>query len=494
MKLSRFTHWSLLACAGVLLGACHDVDPLGATGANPCANPLLCPNSTMGSASGGSATSGVDPTSGGDPTAGSASGGTGGAPPTCDACGADQVCVQGDCVDVPKSCPCPVETYCDLMSGTCMIGCTKDEECDAGRICDPVKRECFPGCREDVDCAKGQICEGLMCEVGCRKDADCAANEICDGTTCRLGCHADAECPAGQICDDTVCREGCTSDADCKAPGEICDDAGQVCRAGCRDNGDCALEKVCDTTPGVFACVAGCDTIAKCGAGKLCKGGQCTPGCLDHSWCAAGQICKNEVCTAGCLQDSECAAGQICDADVCVAGCWDHSGCAIEEYCFNKQCVPGCGPPGGYYDEGLPERCPVGEACTPYNCDVNKNNCKFQCNNTCNGWECSSSPQETYDCYGISSKYCMLACDNDADCPAGKLCLKHADPPSSSSHLDVGYCRKPCTSNSSCSNMWWTTNTIQQCTCQMQGPQAGKCTYLWNNTNWECSYKTGEAL
>lgn len=485
--LRRAAARTLLAFAALLAVGCSDSSPLDGATMNSCAvNPQLCPPPTGGGSNPGSGGTGDGPTTGAPTTDGT------GGPSACDGCSAEQVCVADACVDVPTMCPCPLETYCDLASGTCVIGCTRDEECDEGRICDPVERACMVGCREDTDCGAGEICEGLMCVVGCREDSDCGAMEICDGTTCRIGCNTTADCPGGQICDDTVCRDGCTGDADCTDPGEICDDADKVCRAGCRDHADCPLEKICDTTPGAFVCEAGCDTIDKCGAGKLCKNSQCVPGCLDHAWCPAGQICKNEVCTPGCLDDSACGPGEICDPDVCVPGCKDNSGCALEQVCHDKQCVEGCGPPGGAAIEQDSSRCPAGKACVPYNCENNQSCDFFECNVYCSGWECASSQEETYQCYGIQTKFCMLECNTDADCPGGKICALHADPPSSAFWDPVRFCRDPCPSNLACSNMWWETNTIQQCTCQMQGTFTGKCTYNWNNKDYECAYKSGQ--
>src|SRR5262245_44363331 len=34
-------------------------------------------------------------------------------PAACAECSAQQICVDGECQDVPRQCPCPVETYCD---------------------------------------------------------------------------------------------------------------------------------------------------------------------------------------------------------------------------------------------------------------------------------------------------------------------------------------------------------------------------------------------
>ncbi|MBA3547833.1 MAG: hypothetical protein H0T76_15225 [Nannocystis sp.] len=451
---------SLLIVAGVFVVACGgsgggDTDS-NCTSLAQCTTPgtnVTSITSATGENPTGSATDATD---------------TGGDPPSCAACGDDQVCIAGACTAVPDQCPCPLETYCELVTSKCVIGCTKDAECDAGRICDPIKRECFPGCREDSECGAGEICEGLTCIAGCRNDGDCGAMQICDGIVCRQGCQTDGECPQGQVCDATVCRVGCTSEADCPGAGEICDIAKKVCRAGCQVNADCPLEQVCD--PQALSCVAGCDSNAKCGAGNICKGGQCTAGCAD---------------------DSGCSKGQICEADKCVSGCNSQDGCDLGQYCFEKQCVPGCGPPGGDGVEGMAERCPLGQACYPSGCAALQKDCKtFTCQPECWGLPCSSSPEKTYECivYSLLPGWCMLQCEVDADCPAGKICQQHAIEPGDPFHADVGYCRKPCNSDAACKYIWSDMN-LEDCKCEFGGPLNGKCSF----NGEQCSHQNGQA-
>jgi hypothetical protein len=422
-----------------------------------------------------------------DPTGAATGTGTGG-PPTCEACGAEQVCVTGQCVDVPDQCPCPLETYCDLGLGKCVIGCTRDEECDEGRICDPIKRECAPGCREDADCGGGQICEGLVCIAGCRTDATCGPMEICDAMSCRQGCNTDGECPAGQICDATVCRAGCTADADCKTAGDICDPVKKVCRAGCYVDAECPLEKVCDAQQ---SCVPGCDSDAKCSAGKICTNGQCVAGCNDDSGCSMGQICTNKLCVAGCKDNSGCSKGQICENMLCVAGCAVQEDCPLRQYCHEKKCIEGCGPPGGHKNEAVVDRCAVGEACYPQFCDVGYDCSKFECTPYCFGFPCKSSANQTFDCISdFTPGYCMTQCDVNSDCSGGKVCALHAIPPEAN-HEDVGYCRSPCNSDLNCKEMFWKGAYQASCTCSLAGALKGKCVKTENNVASECQHKDG---
>ncbi len=159
-------------------------------------------------------------------------GGASAGPASCSSpCRPDQVCANGSCVDVPKTCPCPVETYCDLETGSCKVGCTDDSTCSTGRICDMARRECNDGCREDGQCGTGKICEALTCRSGCRKDDACGVDSICDALTCRPGCRKDPDCAASQYCDMSAlaCKTGCRTSTACPT-GQWCDFAsGHAC-------------------------------------------------------------------------------------------------------------------------------------------------------------------------------------------------------------------------------------------------------------------------
>lgn len=455
MKLSPVL---LAAAFAAACGGSGDAD------SSNCGVPGQC---TMTAVSNASNVSNVTNNPTEDPT-GAGTGTDSGDPPACEACGADQVCISGQCTDVPDQCPCPVETYCDLVAGKCVIGCTSDAECDKGRICDPVKRECAPGCREDTECGAGQICEGLVCVAGCRTDATCGPGEICDALACRQGCNTNDECPSGQICDATVCREGCTADAECKTAGDICDPVKKVCRAGCHVDEDCPLEKLCSVQ---LNCVAGCDGDSKCSAGKICTGGQCV---------------------SGCNSDAGCPNGQVCDAQKCISGCKSQDGCGLGKYCFEKQCILGCGPPEGDAVEADPSRCPVGQACYADFCDQFEQNCfEFKCQVECSyASECHSTDKQIYDCIGKEPDgYCMKRCTVNSNCEVGKSCALQAIP-NEAIHEDVGYCRDNCESSNDCKGMWWNAK-YTDCTCKGSGEFVGTCTMIENNVETECQHRYG---
>ncbi|MCS6914899.1 MAG: hypothetical protein RMK29_11165 [Myxococcales bacterium] len=170
-----------------------------------------------------------------------------GQPSDCPPCSEGQVCMGGSCVALPKQCPCPLESYCNLATNMCVAGCTEDGHCAPGRICNEATRQCRTGCRKDTDCGSGKICDNLQCRTGCRKDTDCGPNEVCETPqlVCKAGCTSDTQCAMGQICEQLRCRAGCRNDTGC-AMGQICEM--QRCRTGCRKDTDCGPNAVCRTS------------------------------------------------------------------------------------------------------------------------------------------------------------------------------------------------------------------------------------------------------
>jgi hypothetical protein len=318
-----------------------------------------------------------------------------GGPDGCAACTGDQICVAGRCQDLPRGCPCPGESYCELASNTCKAGCLEDAGCSAGRICDTDRRQCRAGCRMDGQCARGQICEGTTCRAGCRGDTACAAGEICDRLSCRAGCRDDGDCAmSGSICDrgSLTCKTGCRKDEDCGA-GAVCDGATLMCRPGCRMTAQCPKEQVCD--PMQSKCVAGCD------------------------------------------KDDRCNTGRICEMSACVDGCRTSDTCAVGSYCntMMKKCLPGC--------NGDRTRCAVGEAC------VRLVNGSYRCDAKCYGWDCNGTGWECFASYtGTSYDYpnarCRKECTGDAGCAMGERCTVFTSRPAVPGMNQVRYCARPC--------------------------------------------------
>jgi hypothetical protein len=316
---------------------------------------------------------------------------------SCDQCIQNQVCIDNKCVDLPDQCPCPVESYCDLATNTCVVGCTADEQCDVGRICIVEARICREGCRNDTDCSTGHICENTTCRPGCRDDSDCTAGSICENLSCRSGCRQDSDCGQGTICDNTVCREGCRSNEMCPG-GRVCRDT--YCIEGCRTSAECAtagaecVDALCICPQALVPCDGVCvDTNSnslhcgtcgvtcaqtnnmECRAGSCecigglskCDGvcmdtqsdvhhcGSCTTDCGDgtDTTCSNGECINGSQPSSGwwshCSSDEDCPEGGVCDFNVCIELCTDiffpcapSPGGRAFSACRNGYCVLSC--------------------------------------------------------------------------------------------------------------------------------------------------------
>jgi hypothetical protein len=202
-------------------------------------------------------------------------GGLGGAPgaggttvASCSGCNSNQVCVNGACTNVPSQCPCPVESYCDLGTSKCVIGCTSNDECSTGRACNTTTRMCLDGCRDDTSCAAGSICDNFVCHAGCRADAACGAGNICDNAVCRAGCRVQSDCATGYVCLNTVCEVGCATTSDCTATGQTCTNNTCTCPAS---------QMACNNACTPLNTVQNCGSCGNaCAKNYVCTTGQCT--------------------------------------------------------------------------------------------------------------------------------------------------------------------------------------------------------------------------
>jgi hypothetical protein len=341
----------------------------------------------------------------------------------CSACGANQVCSDGACKDVPMHCPCPKESYCDIASNNCKIGCTDDTQCSTGRICDSDARMCHTGCRKDTECGSGKICDANLCRVGCRMDTDCkTAGDVCDmaSLSCRAGCRKDTDCKmSGAICDMTsdTCRAGCRTDAGC-SPGNICDTTSDTCKPGCRKTADCPKENICDTAHN-----------------------KCTPGCTADTDCNTGHICDTGMCKNGCRTSATCPIGQHCDTGT-------------------KMCAAGCA--------GDASRCNVGEACVSYVDGT------YKCGADCHGWTCNGTNWTCFATYSDGSGYdytnshCRLKCSVDTDCPMGQRCTEFTSEPAYAGSYAEKYCAVSC-STGGCSSAEDYLAMYGDCSCGASG-------------------------
>ncbi len=143
-------------------------------GAGLTALGLLALSTLPAGCGGGSGETGPGSGGGTSGTAATTSAGPGGAststssgPATCaGGCGTGEVCSEGACVPVPDHCPCPHETYCDLNTNTCEVGCLGDSDCSSGHYCDTPNRACVVGCREAPSAAAGRSASTISARPG----------------------------------------------------------------------------------------------------------------------------------------------------------------------------------------------------------------------------------------------------------------------------------------------------------------------------------------
>ncbi|AKU99139.1 Tryptophan synthase alpha chain [Labilithrix luteola] len=246
-------------------------------------------------------------------------------------CGPNQVCSDGACVDLPKTCPCPVESYCDLATNSCKVGCTKHEECSKGRFCDVAARICKDGCRSADDCAKPEngvaACNEGTCSVTC--DAKFHA--------CGDACKSDRDTTAcGASC--TVCPTPANATVSCyKDACEIdCNTGSHKCGAACAlDTAPETCGSSCTPCPTVTHGKPTCDGTKcgiQCDAGFALNGATCvedcaTTGCGNFEWCDP----VSRLCKAGCEHHSECASTKFCklSTHTCEDTTSNNGGCGV---------------------------------------------------------------------------------------------------------------------------------------------------------------------
>ncbi len=328
------------------------------------------------------------------------------------------------------------------------IVCVDDADCAAGEVCfDGLCFEDEIECRSDSDCPADEICASGFCVDQCRPEA-----EICDGIDndcdglidedCPPPCTSDADCSAGYTCIDGLCMEGfpCRTDSDCMEH-QVCDlDTGR-CVPACRDadnDGFCADEDCDDNDPAIHpGAVDECD-----GIDNDCDGVDegCGLPCSSDADCAPGEACFNGLCVVPCRDDSECPAGQACVGGVCQAGCTpqpevcdgvdnDCDGAIDEDFdlLHDPQNCGGCGMACAPY-----EMCDYGMCVAPCDADYDGDGyLAADCGGTdCNDYDAWIHPGAEElcndlddDCDGMVDEDCTTYCREDADCPAGQVCV-----------------------------------------------------------------------
>jgi hypothetical protein len=278
------------------------------------------------------------PTDGSPPDAPGGGGGTGGSQGTGasgGSAGGGGSPGTGGAPVLPAQCPCPKESYCDLSTNHCVVGCTTDDQCNSGRICTP-QRQCVAGCRQDTQCATGQICPDatLTCTTGCRLDSDCTGSlHHCDTTTntCVPGCASDTDCPLQQSCDTAqhICVAGCQlpTTGDPFAPpvrcpvGTACtrnNDLVFSCTTGCYSAFSGFVMCLSDATATYSCsdisnkCRRTCTTNANCPTDQVCSQGY-TKAATPIRYCGPRCTTTNGVCATGFLnpQGGACTCSTV---------------------------------------------------------------------------------------------------------------------------------------------------------------------------------------
>lgn len=166
----------------------------------------------------------------------------------------------------------------DVLPLTC-----RQITCPSGFECDPSNGECRPSSDPD-----GSVDAGPSVDAGLPADA---GMEPCpDGCAAPLFCDPEANQGAGAcvLCTETKGCGGMTPFCDRSTPGGVC--------VGCRDNADC--------TASAPACQPKTNTCV---------------GCVTNTDCAnPTPICRNDAATCvPCQKASQCGAGHLCRAGQC---------------------------------------------------------------------------------------------------------------------------------------------------------------------------------
>ena len=280
------------------------------------------------------------------------------------------------------------ETTCLTNEDCCWCGdgivngseqCESDSDCGADEIC--VNCDCVPS-------FTGANCAGCFCTpdmsgvITCFTDEDCCwcGDGIINGSE---QCEFSSDCFGfpNAVCIDCKCNWGFTG-ANCVGPFCTPDMSGETT---CYSDGDCMGGPVCGN--GTVELPEECEFDSDCGASEVCINCECVLG-EDTTCGTGGQLGKCVTCSGfdcdGCMTDLECA---VCgDGDIepgeqcgepglpsCPSGyeCLDCR-CVLEYYldCLADMCLPATGPGA--------DKCSTDEDCVSiyYACDYDTFTCE----------------------------------------------------------------------------------------------------------------------
>jgi peptidoglycan-associated lipoprotein len=119
----------------------------------------------------------------------------------------------------PKYPACETDDHCKEKGEVCVNKqcqeCRDDTQCQAKYPAE--KRECLDGrceikpeCRADADCAavgEGLVCKSGKCVVECTANEDCPAGRKCEAQKCVAECQNDIDCGPNRVCVDGACQD-----------------------------------------------------------------------------------------------------------------------------------------------------------------------------------------------------------------------------------------------------------------------------------------------
>lgn len=248
-------------------------------------------------------------------------------------CGPREACVQGECLSTPCA----------------DVACGESESC--GFQCIPTSAAC-----EGVVCAPGlEVCSGGRCVPSCTPDlCDVGCDPTADSTNCS---------PQGQCINDTVCLGGrCVDVLPCD--NRFCPDGFLCSLLGCQDVDPCNPSPCqpgwsCRVEDGAARCVENLCSGVRCGAGEVCRSGNCVDPCASIPCDQGGRLCPDN---ASCCDKVCCEAGLQCRDGECLppAGICEPQ-CEPGEICVDSRCVCRNGAAGQAVQTS--DTCPGGECC-----------------------------------------------------------------------------------------------------------------------------------
>ena len=286
---------------------------------------------------------------------------------TCDT--SDGTCVAGTALDCDDGVGC-TDDSCDMSSGCQNV--TNDGSCDDGNPCTTGSCDATSDCgqtnvADTTSCTVGGStgqCQSGSCVIGCTSNAECDDGVACTDDSCNLGTGTCVNTTQDSACDDSV---ACTTDT-CTLSGcnfatvnSACDDSNECTTNMCTATG-CMSTDVMDATP--------CDDAS--GDAGLCASGVCSVECTSAADCQDGNACNgmetcsgNGQCRSGTPPD--CDDSNACTTDSCdmASGCQnDAITCDDSTSCTTNGCNAGM----GCVYTPVPSNCDDSNECTTQVC------------------------------------------------------------------------------------------------------------------------------